>query len=358
MNRSGFCDLRLVRPGFSLEVAFDIPSRGVLGLFGSSGSGKTTLLRCIAGLEEGVTGSVSIGGVEWLSPGGKPLPACDRNVGFIFQESRLFPHLTVEGNLQYGKRRRSGGGVANRAQVLEMLGIGHLTRRYPHELSGGEKQRVAIARALLSNPKLLLLDEPMASLDELRKGEIMPFLERLHDELSIPMLYVSHSIDEVVRLCDQVLVLEQGRKCYLGDVHEALVAPEAPFLHMESSAVLLDGVVEGHDEAFSLSAVALGGGARVFVPGLLEPGRTIRIRVVASNVSLCRTMPEASTILNILPATITSMRELGSGQVVVALAVSGQTVLSRISRKSQAVLGLAVGEPIFVQIKAVSLCNR
>lgn len=359
MNRSGFCDIRLARAGFLLQAAFDIPARGVLGIFGNSGSGKTSLLRCIAGLEPDACGTIEIAGNSWLGNGQPALPAHRRNVGFVFQDSRLFPHLDVEGNLRFGMRRRAGDGQGIEwAAVLEMLGISQLCQRYPHELSGGEQQRVAIARALMSNPKLLLLDEPMASLDEQRKAEIMPFLERLHDELAIPMLYISHSIDEVVRLCDQVLVLEQGRKRYIGEVHQALTSPEAPFLQMESSAVLLDGTVERTDSSFSLSEVRLPQGGLVFVPGLLTPGRQIRLRVVASNVSLCRTPPEASTILNILPAEIVDIQPAGNGQVVVALTVYGQTVLSRISQKSLASLGLARGQQVYAQIKAVSLCNR
>lgn len=359
MNRSGYCHIRLQRSAFDLNVEFDIPAKGVLGIFGQSGSGKTSLLRCLAGLEKTATGSIEIDGHIWLSDKQPPLSAHRRNVGYVFQDSRLFPHLDVENNLRFGMRRRPDKEIHVKWDAtLDMLGIQHLCKRLPHELSGGEKQRVAIARALLSNPKILLLDEPMASLDEMRKAEIMPFLERLHDELHIPILYISHSIDEVLRLCDYVLVLDKGQKQYMGEVHQALTATDAPFMQMDTSAVLLDGKVESVDKKFSLSEVRLSNNGLVYVPGILQLEQNIRLRVVASNVSICLAPPEATTILNILPANITAIQQANNGQIIVSLSVGGQTLLSRISQKSCVGLNLAVGMLVYAQIKAVSLSNR
>ncbi len=371
MKALGHCGIRLQRSAFKLAVDFDIPAKGVLGIFGHSGSGKTSLLRCIAGLEHGVTGSITVDNQVWLAETQPTLPSHKRNIGYVFQDNRLFPHLDVEGNLKFGMKRRgdrssdqgADKGTDNNAHVtwdavLEMLGIQHLCKRLPHELSGGEKQRVAIARALMSNPKILLLDEPMASLDDRRKAEIMPFLEKLHDELHIPILYISHSIDEVLRLCDYVLVLEDGKQHYMGEVHQALITPDAPFMQMDTSAVLLDGTVERMDTEFSVSEVRISQDGIIYVPGLLEQGKEIRIRVVASNVSLCLTPPESTTILNILPAEIVDIQDAHDGQVIVSLLVGEQVLLSRISKKSCANLCLNKGRQVYAQIKAVSLCNR
>ena len=208
---SARCFIRLQRTDFRIDAEFSIPAKGVLGIFGHSGSGKTTLLRCLAGLETNVRGHIEVNGEAWLDENIN-LSSQQRNVGYVFQEGRLFPHLTVVKNLKYGSDRMSTPELDNNNvdhhHLLELLNIQQLLERYPHQLSGGEKQRVAIGRALLKNPQMLLLDEPLASLDENRKQEILPYLEQLHEELSIPVIYVSHNMDEMLRLCDYILVME------------------------------------------------------------------------------------------------------------------------------------------------------
>jgi molybdate transport system ATP-binding protein len=201
---------RLPYPAFTLDVDVDLPGGGITAVFGRSGSGKTTLLRCIAGLEPTADGLLTVNGETWQD-GARRLPVHRRSLGYVFQEARLFPHLSVAANLDFGRRR-----IAERerrvslTQAVELLGIAHLLERRPERLSGGERQRVAIARALATSPRLLLMDEPLAALDHARKQEILPYLERLHDELEIPVLYVSHSPDEVARLADQIVVMDDG----------------------------------------------------------------------------------------------------------------------------------------------------
>ena len=352
----GSCRFRLERPDFCLDVDFDIPSRGVLGLFGESGSGKTSVLRCIAGLEPNVRGRLVIEGVDWLDERGKQIPTHHRRVGFVFQENRLFPHLNVTDNLKYGlKRNARPRDAANWDHTLELLGIGHLLQRRPDQLSGGEKQRVAIARALLSRPELLLMDEPLASLDTARKQEILPFLERLHHEVSVPIVYVSHSVDEMQRLCDRLIVLDAGRKTYEGTMIAALTSPDAPFLAMEDASVLISGIVANYDSELATSTVEIGGGKRFQLSAELERGRSVKLRVMASDVSLGLGEPRPSTILNTLEGVIERLVAETTHHVTLMISLGNQKILSQISRKSYAEIPLKEGTPVFLQIKAVSI---
>jgi len=355
-NYIGHCSIKLQREDFLITADFKIPATGVLGVFGDSGSGKTTLLRCLAGLEKKAWGHIEFNEEIWLSDK-IHLPCQQRRIGYIFQESRLFPHMSVDANLHYGQQRNKhpSPSIIEKQQLLELLNIGHLLKRQPHKLSGGEKQRVAIARALLKNPQILLMDEPLAALDEKRKQEILPFLERLHDELSIPMLYVSHNLGEISRLCDHMLVLEQGKIQFNGSLHDALISPESPLATADSAAAILEAKVIAHDEEFQLSTVLTENGNRMQVQGLLKLNQRIRLRILANSVSLCKTAPSDSSILNILKGQICKVLEVKASSTLLQIASGKDILLARISRKSYQQLQLAPGQPIFMQVKVVSI---
>ena len=358
MSKAGHCSIKLQRKEFSIEAEFDIPSRGVMGIFGHSGSGKTTLLRCIAGLEKDAHGQIEINGQTWLS-NDQNLSSQERNIGYIFQESRLFPHLSVQANLDYGVKRcaECDTTTLDRDHLYELLNIGHLLDRKPHQLSGGEKQRVAIGRALLKNPQIMLLDEPLASLDQKRKQEILPFLDRLHEELSIPMLYVSHSMTEVSRLCDYMLVMEQGRVQFNGSLHDALVSPESPLSHEEDAAAILEGTVAKQEKEFQLSTIQTCNGNNIMVPSTANVGQHVRLRIKATDVSLCRTAVTDSSILNVIQGKIATVLNESQGHVLLQVNSHEDILLARISSKSYQQLGLAPDQDIYLQIKAVSIHN-
>ena len=346
---------------FALDVAFTAPARGVTALFGPSGCGKTSVLRCVAGLQR-LDGRFALDGEAWQD-GALFRPVHERPIGYVFQEASLFPHLSVRANLLYGHRRTVGRGVPETIRVDEvigLLGLGRLFDREPHHLSGGERQRVAIGRALLSQPRLLLMDEPLAALDRFSKDEILPYLERLHDALSVPVLYVSHDLAEVERLADHLVLLRGGRVLASGPVQELQADPSLPIARMPEAGVTLPAVVEGHEPAYGLTALTLQGG-RLLVPGNLGPvGAARRVRIAASGVSLARRPPEDSTILNALPARILSAEPQDAVQmmVVVSLGDGGARMLARVTRKSWDALGLAPGQAVFVQIKGVALIHQ
>jgi len=341
--------------GFSVDVDLRLPGRGVTALFGPSGSGKTTVLRLIAGLERADDGFVRVNGEVWQD-GGRFLPAHKRPLGYVFQEASLFPHLSVRGNLDYG-RRRAKAAMDDEAleSVVELLGIGHLLARMPDGLSGGERQRVAIARALAVNPRLLLMDEPLAALDLKRKHEILPYLERLHDELSIPLLYVSHSPDEVARLADHLVLMENGRALASGPCLELMNRPDLSPAQREDGESLLVATVVEHDEQDHLTRVAFTGGELWLPRHDLAPGNTVRVRIHARDVSLSLTRPSGTSILNILPATVLEFDDIDSGQSMVRLQVGGVALLARITRRSVRALALAPGQGVYAQIKSVAL---
>ena len=349
------CSIQLQRQDFSVDAQFTIPSEGVLGIFGHSGSGKTTLLRCVAGLEKQVQGNIEVNGQIWLDKKVN-LSIQQRNIGYIFQESRLFPHLTVEKNLAYGARRnRENTDSVDRQHLLELLNIGHLLKRYPFQLSGGEKQRVAIGRALLKNPQMLLLDEPLASLDQKRKQEILPFLDRLHDELKIPMLYVSHSLEEVSRLCDHMLVMDHGKVQFSGSIHEALVSAESPLATADNAAAVLEGIVSRQEKDFQISTIHTSNGTALHVQGILPLGQQVRVRVQANDVSITKAAASDSSILNIIEGQVLKVVEEQQANVLLQVNLNGDILLARISRKSYQSLGLDIDQRVFMQIKSVSI---
>ncbi|WP_319485725.1 molybdenum ABC transporter ATP-binding protein [uncultured Cohaesibacter sp.] len=353
-----------VQGSFELDASFRLSASGVTALFGPSGCGKTSVLRCIAGLNQMKEGYFSLKGEVWQD-GESFLPAYKRPVGYVFQEASLFPHLSVEQNLIYGQKRSRSAPtpdqtVLNQADVVELLGIGPLLRRSPNKLSGGERQRVAIGRALLSRPRILLMDEPMAALDRFSKNEILPYLERLHDELKIPMLYVSHDITEVERLADQMVLMERGKVKAAGSLQTLLSDPSLSLSSMPEAASVLTGTLTAMDDAFGISTIVVSG-QRFQIPGVKGPiGRSVRLRIEASDVALSRHMPEGtSSILNTPSVTIETIQPFGQHMTNVFLGLGEdldrQTLIARISRKSLHALDLRVGDRLQAMIKSVSM---
>jgi molybdate transport system ATP-binding protein len=345
---------------FRLEAAFTVPARGVTGLFGPSGSGKTTVLRAIAGLAR-LDGRCAIGGDVWQD-GALFRPTHRRPIGYVFQEASLFPHLSVRGNLGYGARGAAGRGGAARIgfdEVVDLLGLARLLDRAPRTLSGGERQRVAIGRALLSDPELLLMDEPLSALDRPAREEILPFLERLHDRLSLPVVYVSHDIAEIERLADHLVLMRAGRVVAAGPLARLQSDPALPLAAARDAAVSLEATVEGYDTAYGLMTLAVRGG-RFLVPAppAALDGRR-RLRILAGDVSLARAPPAASTILNVLPARILSATRLKGPEVVAVLGLGpagdGDRLVARVTRRSWDQLGLAEGMTVQAQVKGVAL---
>ncbi|MBI3480989.1 MAG: molybdenum ABC transporter ATP-binding protein [Nitrosomonadales bacterium] len=348
--------LTLQLENFALDAQFSAPARGVTALFGPSGSGKTTLLRCIAGLER-ATGTLHVNGETWQDEQ-QFVPTHQRSLGYVFQEASLFSHLSVRANLEYGYRRiPASARKVPPEQVVEWLGLGRLIdRRDPAKLSGGEKQRLAIGRALLTSPHLLLMDEPLSALDAASKRDILPYLERLHRELDIPVLYVSHALDEVARLADHLVLLEQGRVIAGGMLNETLSRLDLPTAHLDDAGAVIAAVVAQHDETYHLTRLDFSGGS-LWVSKLQQPiGSPVRARVLARDVSLATVMPQSSSITNILKVHIAGIRDEGADKVMVRLAIGdAQGLLSRITRRSRDQLDLALGMEVFAQVKTVAL---
>lgn len=347
---------KLDYPGFSLDVDLDLPGRGVTALFGHSGSGKTTLLRALAGLEHAPGGLLSVNGDVWQD-GGRFMPTWQRPLGYVFQEASLFPHLSVHGNLQYGQRRVSAGQRrVSLDQAVALLGIGHLLARKPDRLSGGERQRVGIARALATSPRLLLMDEPLAALDHALKQEILPYLERLHDELDIPVLYVSHAPDEVARLADHIVVMEGGVAVATGPLTETLARLDLPIKLGEDAGVVLDAMVAARDEEWHLAHMAFAGGRLWVRDQGLPVGHVARVRILARDVSLARAPVAGTSILNTLPAVVVDqVDDAHPALMLVKVRVGESFLLARLTRRSAHALELTPGQPIYAQIKAVAL---
>ncbi|MHB8622009.1 MAG: molybdenum ABC transporter ATP-binding protein [Sulfuricaulis sp.] len=348
---------RLHYVNFDLDVELALPGRGISALFGTSGSGKTTLLRCIAGLERAPEAFLAVAGNVWQDERrGVFLPSYRRPLGYVFQEASLFPHLSVRSNLDYGRRRVAA--TDQRVlleQAIELLGIGYLLDRLPDRLSGGERQRVAIARALATSPRLLLMDEPLASLDMQRKAEILPYLERLHDELEIPVIYVSHQLDEVVRLADYLVLLEQGRAVATGAIGELLTRFNLPLAHGDTASAIIEAAVAAHDETFHLTYLDCPAG-RLNIPRENLPiGARMRLRILARDVSLTLTPQEGTSILNIFPVRVTELVEEQLGQMMIRLDASGTVLLARITAKSVVQLGISVGKEVYAQVKGMAL---
>lgn len=350
----------VVHPAFTLDVDLSLPGRGISALFGHSGSGKTSCLRCFAGLDRPGNGYLQVNGELWQdSEQGFFLPAHKRAVGYVFQDANLFSHLSVRRNLEYGlKRVTAQQRHIPLEQAVELLGIGHLLERLPAKLSGGERQRVGIARALLASPRLLLMDEPLASLDLKRKLEVLPYLEQLHDELEIPVIYVSHSPDEVTRLADHLVLLEDGRATASGPLKETLLRADLPFLSQEDAEAVVEGQVTAHDEAYGLLHVRLpDSDIHLRLPHAALPlHKPVRIKVKARDVSLSLEQAPCSSVLNLLPAQVLDWMEIdGQAHVSVRLQVGGEQLIAHITRYSRDQLGLHRGQSLWAQVKSVAL---
>ncbi len=342
--------------GFTLDAAFDSEG-GLTALFGRSGAGKTSLVNAIAGLYRPERGYVAVDG-EVLSDTatGRFLPPHRRRVGYVFQEGRLFPHLNVRQNLLYGRwfaPKATGGGEFD--QVVGLLGIEPLLARRPANLSGGEKQRVAIGRALLADPRLLVMDEPLASLDESRRAEIFPYIERLRDEMRVPIVYVSHSIAEVARLATTLVVLSDGEVAAIGPTAEIMGRIDLfPLTGRAEAGAILATRVTAHDTAFGLTVLQAAAG-ELRVPYLdLPVGAALRVRVRARDVMIALSPPEGLSALNVLPGTIAEIAA-GDGPIVqIRLDCAGEALVARLTRRSVETLGLVPGLKVHAVIKSIA----
>lgn len=361
--------LRRKTATFALDVSFAAPT-GVTALFGRSGAGKTTVANAIAGVLRPDAGRIVVGGdTLYDADAGIDLAPHRRRVGYVFQEGRLFPHLSVRANLIFGRRfarRGDGAREPSLADVAELLGIGGLLDRRPGSLSGGERQRVAIGRALLSRPRILIMDEPLASLDAERKAEIIPYVERLRDTKAAPIVYVSHALDEVARLATTIVALSEGRVARAGPAAEILADPTAfPLLGRQEAGAFLNAVVVDPTAPDGLTELAAGGG-RLFTNRMDAPiGAAVRVRIRARDVLLAVEPPIGLSALNVLAATVVKIGDAaptgdgGSSAVVdVALDCGGERLLARITRRSLRTLGLTPGARCFAVVKSIAVGRR
>ncbi|NQV86078.1 MAG: molybdenum ABC transporter ATP-binding protein [Woeseiaceae bacterium] len=323
--------------GFRLDVDTRIPATGITGVFGESGSGKTTLLRCIAGLEGSERSAVAVH---------------RRRIGYVFQEPQLFPHLTVRKNIEFGMRRNPAA-TNSVDEVAKLLEVEGLLDRSTKDLSGGEAQRVSIARVLCQSPRLILMDEPLSALDERRRNEVLPFLDRLHAETSAPIIYVSHNIDEICRLSDHLLVLDDGKLVAEGGIRDTLTRIDLPQLGGRNAGAVIDVKHVRYDGEFDLTLFGFSGG-EIWAPGCHDPS-TARLRISASDISLSRSRADSSTILNILPAVIVATATESAATELLRLGLGDDILVARITRRSLQQLNLQLGDKIYAQIKSVTV---
>ena len=354
--------LDLVRTDFELSVDMQLPAQGITVIYGPSGCGKTTLLRCVAGLEASARGRVQLGHEVWQDNVQEDrqairLPTHQRALGYVFQEASLFPHLNVMGNLAYGlQRTRNHVSDLVLQQAIELLGIGHLLKRCNHELSGGERQRVAIARALVTQPRLLLLDEPLTALDHARRQDVLPWLEKLRDDLNIPMLYVTHAVDEVARLADTLVVMSKGHVQAIGPVADVLTQIELPVVMGEDAGALLTGIVLNIDAQWHLAQVGFSGGALWVRDSGLKIGQTVRLRVLARDVSVTLHEATQTSIQNHLLCTVSAITlESHPSQALIRLQCGSTILLARVTTRGVYELNLHVGMQVWAQVKSVAL---
>ena len=350
---------------FSLAIKAQLPSKGITAIYGPSGCGKTTLLRCIAGLEQAQHCRLNFGDDEVGS-----LPVKQRQLGYVFQENRLFPHLSVEGNLDFAFKRRFSNNGPSKEQVIAWLDIDKLLGRKPDQLSGGQKQRVAIARALLTAPRCLLLDEPLAGVDSKARNSILGHLKTLADNLNIPMVYVSHNLDEITRLVDHLIIMDHGQLVAAAPLLDMLSRLDLDVVREENAAVILNTKIVSHDDHYSLTQLSLGldlnlgnaglGADTQLAVGQLsgEAGDIVRVRIPCRDVSIALEKPSQSSILNILSGEITDIEMVDGARAIVKADVLGQSILARITLKSLEHLQLKVGKQVYLQIKTVALLSE
>lgn len=343
---------------FSLDVDLVLPGNGITAIFGHSGSGKTTLLRCIAGLEKARQGLVNINGHVWQQ-NSDFLPCHKRPLGYVFQESSLFDHLTAKGNLQFARKRAPEQISSQHYQhVLDVMGIEPLLNQYPRQLSGGERQRVAIARSLLIQPEILLMDEPLASLDQARKQEILSYLQRLRQEFELPILYISHSMNEVAQLADYLVVLEQGKIVKQGPLAQVLSEIDFPLHPGEDNSSVIEVKVVERDERWHLIRVVFDGGEFWLPDSGESSGQIIRIQIMAKDVSLTLNADHDSSILNRLSARVLEIADDNQhAMALIRLQVGQATIVARITRRSVEHLKLTQGSTVWAQIKSVAMLS-
>ena len=352
-------------PGVAIDIAFTAPEPGITVLFGPSGSGKSTVIAAAAGLLHADSSRVVAGGAVLADTArGLFLPPEKRGVGLVFQDARLFPHMRVAANLRYGLRRTRAAPRIGFEEVVELLGIRDLLERRPHTLSGGERQRVAIGRALLRQPRLLLMDEPLASLDAARKAEILPYLVRLKRRLDLPVLYVTHSLDELLELADHVVLIESGRLRAAGPVAEIAARAALPLAARADASAVLAAQVAGHEPERRLTRLDWGG-VTLWVPLLAaEPGRAVRLKVAAREVILARAdapgladalLAGALSVHNVVPGRVLALAEAARQAVLVELAAGAGRLLARVTPDAVARLGLAPGVAVLALVKSMSL---
>ncbi|MBV9912254.1 MAG: molybdenum ABC transporter ATP-binding protein [Sinobacteraceae bacterium] len=351
-------DVRKSLPGFELQAHFDAPTPGVVALFGRSGCGKTTTINLIAGLSGTDAGYVELDGeVLADSPRRINLPPEQRRTGYVFQDARLFPHLSVLGNLRYGARRaRTNTHPIDFEHIVNLLGLQTLLQRRPHQLSGGERQRVALGRALLSQPRLLLLDEPLASLDLARRDEVLPYLVALRDELAIPMVYVSHQFAEVLQLATYVVLMDAGRVVAQGDVRQVSLAPA--LRHVvggEQVGAVLDGVVTAADRVAALAVVQIGDTRITVNLRGAQTGDRLRLQLLARDLVLATEEPRKLSLHNQLQGTVTAIAAEELDALLVQVDVGGAALLARVSREAGRTLALTPGMPVWVLINALAI---
>jgi len=342
--------------GFELEADLSIASDRVTALFGTSGSGKTTLLRMLAGLERVPDTEIRFGDDTWQDDQ-VFVPPEARGIGYVFQHLNLFPHLTADANLQYAETRQHRHAGMGRSEIIDILDIGALLAKLPSQLSGGEQQRVAVARALLSHPRLLLMDEPLGSIDAAAKTRILPHLQRLHDSLSIPVIYVSHSLDEILEFADSVVMLERGQIVSESAIVDFAVSNRGA--SQTQAAAIIRCKVVSHEETHALTEVEFEGQSMFIAAERYRTGDTIRVRIPARDVSLTLERPVGTSILNILMATVAEISDPGDGPTAtVTLHCGDQALLARITRKSLIDLSLRPADQVYAQIKGVALITE
>jgi molybdate transport system ATP-binding protein len=354
---------RLRRPGFALDVEFALPARGATSLFGASGAGKTTVLRCLAGLERAPESRLAVLGETWQDEGrGLFVPPWRRRVGYVPQEAGLFAHLRVRDNLRYGMRRVPAEQRAvDFAQVVDWLGLGPFVARRPASLSGGERQRVAIGRALLTSPRLLLLDEPLSALDERSRRAILPYLEALPERLAVPIVFVSHALPEVARLCERMVWIDGGRVRATGPTTSLLGSVDLAVADGDALGAVLLATVVAHDDEDHLTELAVPGGTFFVRRVDRAPGARVRVQVPARDVSLALDPEPHSSILNVLRCAVLDLSPAGAGRTTVRLrpldAPEGTVLLARITTRSARALGLGPGATVFARVKSVGLLS-
>jgi molybdate transport system ATP-binding protein len=348
-------------PGFRLAASACLPLDGIMGLFGPSGHGKSTLLRIVAGLERGSRGRIAQGGEIWQDDArGLFVPPHRRGIGYVFQDARLFPHLSVRGNLRFAERRAPAAGPGlGFGHIADMLDLAPLLPRRAWTLSGGERQRVALGRALLTAPRLLLLDEPLSALDLRRKAEIIPYIERLRDELAVPIIYVTHSLDELSRLVRNVALMSEGRIVAVGPLQETMARLDLqPMTGRFEAGSVLEARVRGHDPRYALTLLEVAGQALRMPRIDAAPGSTVRLRVRARDVAIALSPPGGISIRNVMAGRIAAVEVEPGAFAEVAINLGGPLLRARITREAVDELALAPGRPVFALVKSVALDRR